>query len=504
MARIAVGGFQHETNTFSEQLASLDDFLTGGGWPGMLQGEAVIDVTAAMNLPIAGAVRELQRLGHEIVPLVWAAATPSGRVRHEAYIHIVASMLDALLQAGPLDGLYLDLHGAMATTLSDDGEGAFLRTLREVVTDKLPVVASLDLHANVSQTMFALTDALVGYRTYPHIDMDITGERAARLLDGMLRRGEKYAKSMARLDFLVPMTGQSTFNEPSARLYRSLAQIEQDGGIDSLTWTGGFALADVPDCGQTVLAYGWDLPAADSAVALLTAEISAAESLFEDLVWDEQEAVTWAITHAQALRGPVILADTQDNPGGGGTSDTTGLLRRLVEADARNAVVAMIRDPTAALAAHCAGIGQEIEIALGGREPGPGGAAGIPYHGRFTVERLTDGRFTGTGPMWGGAPIDLGLTALLRIGGVRVMVVTNKMQAADQSLLHHVGIEPRDVSILVLKSSVHFRADFQELAQRILIVASPGLVTARLTELVYQNLRPGTRTGGAVIPVTAA
>jgi len=499
MARIAVGGFQHEANTFSQRTADLNDFLNGGNWPGMLQGEEIIAVTAAMNLPVTGAIRSLQRLGHEVVPLIWAAATPPGRVEHSAYNYIVACLFDALMRAGRVDGVYLDLHGAMATTLCDDGEGALLRMLKQIVGDALPVVASLDLHANVSPTMFALTDGLVGYRTYPHVDMEETGERAAILLDTMLRRGKRCAKSLCRLPFLVPLTGQSTFSEPSLRLYQCLEKIERDSGVDSLSWAGGFALADVADCGQAILAYAQTQQAADRAVDLMAEKVSAAENLFENSIWEEREAVTSAMAIANAAQGPVILADIQDNPGGGGSSDTTGLLRCLIGANAQNAVVAMIHDAPAALAACAAGAGRKIEVSLGGKGPGPGGSPGRPYHGCFSVERIGDGHCIGTGSLWKGKPIDLGVTALLRIGGVRVIVTSNKMQAADQAVLRHVGIEPRSVSILVLKSSVHFRADFQAIAGRILLVASPGLVSVRLGELSYRNLQPHTRFAGTAI-----
>jgi len=496
MARIAVGGFQHETNTFSPQPATLADFLDGGGWPGLLRGPAVLDVTAPMNLPIAGAAAELAALGHAVVPLVWAAATPSGRVEDRAFEAICGGFLEELAAAGPVDALYLDLHGAMATASHDDGEGAFLRRLRERLGPDVPIVASLDLHANVSPDMVALSDGLVGYRTYPHVDMAETGARAARLLHARLRRGAPWAKAWRRLDYLVALTSQCTLAEPAAGLYAELAALEREAGLASLSWTGGFALADVADCGQAVLAYG-DTPAqAEAAVERFARRLAAAEPQFRQRIWDDGEAVAHAVARAAAGRGPVVLADTQDNPGGGGSSDTTGLLRALVAAGARDAVVALLRDPEAVRQAHAAGEGATLHLALGGKTPDQAGRPGVPCAGPYRVERLTDGRFTGTGPMWGGSPIDLGPTALLRLGGVQVIATSGKMQAADQSILRHVGIDPACAGILALKSSVHFRADFQELADEVLVVASPGLVCARLQALPYRNLRAGVRVPG--------
>lgn len=500
MARIGIGGFQHETNTFSEQAATLEDFVLGGGWPGILEGEAVLATTLQMNLPIAGMAEELARLGHTVVPLVWAAATPSGRVESRAFEDITARFLTACERAGPLDGLLLDLHGAMATDIHDDAEGEFLARLRHTLGSELPLVATLDFHANVSGRMFDLSDGLVVYRTYPHIDMRQTGERAARFLDRQLRSGRRPFKVWQRVDYLVTLPNQSTLAQPAKGIVDELTAMEQTQGLWSLSWAGGFPLADVPDAGQTVLAYGDHHAAAVSAVGTLCSRLFAAEPEFGSKIWGDQEAVAWAMSELPNAHGPIILADTQDNPGGGGSSDTTGLLRCLIDAKAKNAVVAVVVDPATAQAAHAAGRGVAIDVQLGGRAALPAERLGEPWCGEAVVEQLGDGQFTGSGPMWGGSPIDLGPTALLRIGDVRVVVASRKMQAADQAIFAHVGVDPSATSILVLKSSVHFRADFQAMAHRVLVVASPGLVTARLEDLPYQHLRHGVRIAGAVAP----
>lgn len=215
MARIGIGGFQHETNAFSTQPATLDDFVLGAGWPGLLEGDAVVAVTREMNLAIARIASELLRLGHEVVPLVWAAATPSGHVQTLAFEEIVARFVAAIGDAGRLDGLVLDLHGAMVTDVHEDAEGEFFERLRADAGAALPIVASLDFHANVSERMVALTEGLVGYRTYPHVDMRETGERAARYLDEMLRRALRPAKVWRRVNYRVSLPNQSTLTNPA-------------------------------------------------------------------------------------------------------------------------------------------------------------------------------------------------------------------------------------------------------------------------------------------------
>src|SRR5450830_1433743 len=244
MARIAIGGFQHETNTFSDTLATLDDFLEGGGWPGLQSGEAMLEGLHEMNLPISGAIAAILAAGHEPVPLIWSAATPSGRVKKEAFDHVLKLFLEELRHCGQIDALYLDLHGAMATTSTDDGEGDFLRAIRAQVGN-LPLAASLDLHANVSLTMFDSCDLMVSYRTYPHVDMSATGARTADALIRSIECRSFPHRHLIRLDSIMPLTSQCTLIEPAASLYSQLEILEQTHDV-LLSLTLGFALADVP------------------------------------------------------------------------------------------------------------------------------------------------------------------------------------------------------------------------------------------------------------------
>src|SRR5918999_2751020 len=187
MARVAIGGFQHETNTFAPSKADYAAFEAGGGWPGVQYGEPIFAAVEGANIPAAGAVRALRALGHRLVGTAWAAASPSAHVTSDAFERISAKLIENLKGAAPVDGVYLDLHGAMVAESFDDGEGELLRRVREALGSRVPVVASLDLHANVTRAMFERADALVAYRTYPHVDMADTGARAARLLHRILQ-----------------------------------------------------------------------------------------------------------------------------------------------------------------------------------------------------------------------------------------------------------------------------------------------------------------------------
>jgi microcystin degradation protein MlrC len=411
-------------------------------------------------------------------------------VTREAFEHVSALLLDDLRAAAPVDAVYLDLHGAMVAEHVDDADGELLRRVRAVVGPEVPVVASLDFHANVSFLMAQQASALVGYKTYPHVDMAECGARAARCLHDLLGK-PRPATAFEALDFLIPLTSQSTLASPMQELAALALQLER-GPVLVVNVAPGFPAADVPECGPSVYACGWAHDVVSAAVARLAAELRRREPEFAlDL-----QSVTQACRLAQASsaipRGrPLVLADTQDNPGAGGNADTTSLLKALVQARVRRVLAGVYCDPFAAARAHEAGVGAQVDLDLGGRS-GPAGET--PFAARFEVVALGDGRFTGTGPFYCGGRFDLGPMALLRIDDVHVAVSSRKQQAADQAMFRHLGAEPADFAVLALKSSVHFRADFGWIASRIVVVAAPGPNLADPSELPFTRLRAGMRT----------
>jgi microcystin degradation protein MlrC len=491
MARIAVGGLHHETNSFAPQPATFGRFEEADGWPPLSRGPALFANTAGANLAVAGFVDAARVRGHELVPLVWANACPSGPVTRDAYERLAAMMLEDLRAAGPVDALFLDLHGAMVAEHLPDGEGELLRRLRGVLPSA-PIVAALDLHANLSPTMVRLTDAMVAYRTYPHVDLAETGARAVPLLERCLS-GPPLAKALRLIDFLIPLPWQCTTIEPGRSLYALLDRVEGDGGVVSASICMGFPAADTPVCGPSVLVHADAAARAEAAAGRLREAFAAAEPRFAGRLWTAEEAVR----HAQGRRDdgrPIVLADTQDNPGGGGSADTTDLLAALVRARAEGALLALLCDPAAAEAAHAAGVGSLLRgLPLGGHH-GPAGVT--PLVGDYEVARLGNGRFTATGPMYRGNRVELGPMALLRPAaapGVEVAVSSRRLQAADQAILRHLGVEPASRRVLALKSSVHFRADFEPIAAEVLIVAAPGAVIADPRRLPFRHLRPNLR-----------
>jgi microcystin degradation protein MlrC len=254
-------------------------------------------------------------------------------------------------------------------------------------------------------------------------------------------------------------------------------------GTVELAFCFGFPYADFVGCGAAVAAFADTQARADAAADALLAFVAAQEASFVQDTLPAAEAVAEAKRLATATSRPVVLADTQDNPGGGGHGDTTGLLAELVQQRAEGAVVCLINDAASAAACVAAGVGATVRLSLGGKSDG------MPFACSARVEKLTDGVFTLTGPMGAGNPGNLGDTALLDIQGVRVMVTSRKMQALDQAILRHVGIEPAACSIIALKSSVHFRADFGPIAEQVIVAIAPGPVVADPAVLNFQHVR---------------
>jgi microcystin degradation protein MlrC len=462
-----------------------EDFLQPGGYPALQTGEALIANLRTTSVPIAGAIEAGEAKGVTLLPTAWCLANPAGPVQDMAFERIAALICAGLtshLQVGPIAGVYLDLHGAALAESFPDAEGELLRRVRRIVGDAVFITASLDPHCNLTPQMVDEADALVPFRTYPHVDMRQAGAQAMGLLLDLIARGKSYAKSFRQLDFWPPIGSQCTLMEPMQGVLARRAELAV--GLAELAFCFGFPYADFPDCGAAIAGFGESQATADAAAEALIEFLEERESQFRLDVMPAAEAVAAAIA---APVGPVILADTQDNPGGGGHGDTTGLLAEMIRQNALNAVMCLINDAASAAACHAGGAGAEMALSLGGKSDG------APLEITATILRLTDGRFTLTGPMGAGNPADLGPCALIGIGGVRVIVVSRKMQALDQAILRHFGIEPADLRLIGLKSSVHFRADFAPMARQIIVAIAPGPVVADPATLTFTRVRPQVR-----------
>jgi microcystin degradation protein MlrC len=333
---------------------------------------------------------------------------------------------------------------------------------------------------------------LIAYRTYPHTDMAASGARSLRALeDGAVR---PMAKAFHQLPFLISLTSQCTLVPPMSTLMDEIERLE-GGAVRMINFTPGFPAADVPECGPSVVAYGTDADSVTRIAARVRDLVSEHEAHFKLDVHTIASALHDLERNPPVSGRPIIIADTQDNPGGGGTSDTTSLLKAIIAHRIPSVLAGVICDPLAAARAHEAGTGAQLELDLGGHH-GPEGET--PIADRFTVSALGDGRFTARGPFYSGARMDLGPMALLRVGDMHIAVSSRKQQAADRAMFHHLRVDPKEFAVVVLKSSVHFRADFGPLAGRVIVVAAPGANIADPAALPFKKLRDHMRVAGDI------
>jgi len=490
--KILVAGYQHETNTFAPTKADWGAFNRGDSFPAFIHGQAMLDKLTGVNIPIGGFIDAARTRGWQLIPSSWCGAIPSSYVTEDAFERISKSILDDVHKGG-FDAVYLDLHGAAVAEHVDDTEGELLARIRRVVGADIPIVASLDLHANVTRRMLQQADALVAYRSYPHVDMAATGELAAQLLARRFKLGRREPLHFQRLPFLIPLNAQSTWMEPAKSLYEEILELDRDFG-SVLSFCMAFPAADFAECAPMVWAYGEQ---AERAVQRLGARVT------EPTQWrlatlDAADAVTQAMELAARSDKPVLIADTQDNPGAGGDSNTTGLLHTLLQRGTGQrfpgrVALGLMFDPEAAEMAVAAGAGATISTTLGKAVPTfTGRLSDPPVRGQFKVLAVHGGKVTLKGPMMTGLTVHLGPCACLEIEGVLVAVSSGKKQMLDRELFRMVGIEPEAMKIIVVKSSNHFRADFTPLVGNaqtdILIAKAAGPMAADPADLPWKNL----------------
>ncbi|WP_298925175.1 M81 family metallopeptidase [uncultured Ramlibacter sp.] len=495
--KILVAGYQHETNTFAPTKADWAAFNRGDSFPAFIHGQAMLDKLSGINIPIGGFIDAARTRGWQLVPSSWCGAIPSSYVTEDAFERISASIL-ADVHKGGFDAVYLDLHGAAVAEHVDDTEGELLARIRRVVGAAIPIVASLDLHANVTHRMLQEADALVAYRSYPHVDMAATGELAAQLLARRFQLGRREPLHFQRLPFLIPLNAQSTWMEPAKGVYEELLELDRD--FDSvLSFCMAFPAADFAECAPMVWGHGAQ---AEAAVRRL------AERVTEPTQWrlttlDAADAVVHALALATNRSQPVVLADTQDNPGAGGDSNTTGMLHALLQQGAGRrfpgqVALGLLFDSEAAAMAAAAGVGATISTTLGKAVPTfTGNLSDPPVRGEFKVRAVHDGKVTLKGPMMTGLTVHLGPCACLEIDGVLVAVASGKKQMLDRELFRMVGITPEAMKLIVVKSSNHFRADFTPLvadaATDILVAKAAGPMAADPADLPWKHLPASTR-----------
>lgn len=458
--RIAVGGIRHETNTFSPLYTTYDDFHIARG----------ADVTE-------GGLAELaRREGVELVPTLSASAYPGGLVRAAAYRQLKQELLTALQRSLPVDGVYLDLHGAMEVEEIGDGETDLSGAVREMVGDGVPISVSLDLHGNISPAFVANVNALTALRTAPHRDGSETRQRALAMLIRALREGLDLRPILVKIPLLLPGEAVMTATEPARSLYQRVAALAQEPGILDASLLVGCAWTDSPYTSVSVIVVGVGQEAAASAQAQALARA----------VWGERhafrlghETATADDAVAQAMAAdvaPVMITDSGDNVTAGGAGDTTYLLQSLLAHGAQDAVLAGLMDPVAVQACASAGLGARVSLMVGGRSD--------PEHHkplRITGQVHWLGRAPSEGP---GEPT----MATLACDGVTVVLCSDRRPFTDRASIAQAGVHPMRQRIVVVKQGYLF-PDLVDHAARVIMALTPGATDLQLDRLPYKRLQ---------------
>jgi len=477
--RVALLGFSIECNKFAP-VATKAHFLTRA----YLEGDAIVEearsATPCMLPETPGFVAAMDASG------AWMTE-PNGPVEHAFFVELLGTIERRLRAALPVDAVYICSHGAALTTAEDDPDGVLFAKVREIVGPDVPIAATLDLHANVSERMVGSIDAFIGYRTNPHLDMRERGTEAAAAIREMLG-GVKPQRVLIRLPIVPPTVTLLTAAGPYAEMIE-LGQRHMSPEIMNVSAMGGFAFADAPECGLSVVVTARRDKSAAARLAREIAELGwANRARFYPRLTSLDEAVEKALAVGRDPTLPALaFADVADNPGGGGRGNTVFLLRALNEAGVEGALLGVFYDPELAAEAHRQGIGARFDARFNRSETTN---FSEPYTAPATVVALTDGRCVGRRGIYAGLRLELGPCAAVKVGGVTVVVVSHRVQCADPVFFEMMGLDIDRARAVVVKSRGHFRGGFDEFfgPEQIVEVDLPGLTSPMLNRFTWTRL----------------
>jgi microcystin degradation protein MlrC len=483
--RIAVGGILHETSTFQPQRTGIADFSQGFG---LFRGAAMRDRFAGANMCVGGFFDAARECNFEAVPLLWGFAYPSGLVRRHDYEALRNEFVERLRAADseqPLDGVLLDLHGAMVVEGIEDADGDVVAAVRQAIGPVRPIVVTYDLHGNHTPARMQLANASVGYDTYPHIDMADRGREAGGLIARTVLSEIRPVTALVQLPMFWSAQRQVTAHPPMDDVLRQIHSVEQRPGILAASVATGFPWADVPHLGASVF-------------VVADGDMNLAEGAAKELAdWIWQNRARWferppsireGLAAGERLgRFPIVLGDYNDNTGGGAPGDSTAVLRTFVDLDLPDALLLYLVDPEVSAQAHQAGIGARIAVRLGGKSHPE---QGVPIELEWTVSGLSYGSFRYDGPMYSGLTGNMGQSAWLRWHGVSVVVVSKREQPLDPAFARSLGLDCAAMKYLAVKSAAHFRSGFERIAGSIHLVDAPALHSHRFESLKYKRRRP--------------
>ena len=479
--KILIAMMKHETNTFSPIVTDWHRFES---WSAHF-GSKALAFYENTGMPTAAYIKLAREAGAEIVLPIAAEAMPAGIVSEDAYSRMTHAICDAVV-AG-CDLALLDLHGAMVAETTLDGEGTLLERIRSIAPD-LPIGVTCDFHCNLTRKMRDNCTALIGYKTYPHVDMYQVGMQVGRIVLDSVAGKVNPVMVHTQLPLLSHTLKQGTDDQPVKSLIAACREAEKQDSILAASFFGGFPLADVRDAGSSTIV----IADADEGIAKQKSREIA------DLAWQQRADFVYhcsslpdSIKAARQLTEyPVILLDHEDNCGSGGTQDVMAVIKEILAQDLDGVAMAAVCDPEAVAQMQKAGVGSEITIMLGGKTAMPSLsllAKPLQLHGKVRV--LTDGHWTVHGPMYTGVEVDMGPSAVFDTGKLKIVVVSVHHEPWDVGVFTSLGIQPQHEKYLLLKSRIHYRAGFASIGKHTRTCDGEGVTTSRYELLRYQNLR---------------
>ena len=476
--KLAIGGISHETNVFSPLATPLSEWR-------IIEGQAMLENARGKKTNIGGILEVADREGWQILPTLFAGATPSKPTDAESYAWLKQHLLQPMRQELP-DAVLLCMHGAMMAEGTDDPEGDIVAAVRQIIGDK-PLIVTLDLHGNNTAEMVAGCNAIFGFDTNPHIDSYERAKEAAECMADLLQGRKNPVTAHAHVPMLPPTINMRTEEGPMVELFTMARAWEAKPGMINVSVFGGFPFCDVAYAGFNVIATAdRDHQLAQAACDAICERAWQIRAQFLKPIAD----VKTAMAQAKALLAqnpllPVMLADVADNPGGGGSGDTTELLREMIAENLPRTAAALIWDAETVERAFAVGVGNTAEFAIGGKaEP----AYGAPIAVTAKVKTLSDGIFAATGPMGRGNLWNIGRCVRLEVGNVQILVGSIRTACNDADIFRHLGVEPTQQRLLLIKSRGHFRASFTPLASSIIEVDAPGAANPNLKRYPYQRI----------------
>jgi len=478
--KLVIAMMKHETNTFSPVPTPLGRF----GPSGPYFGKAAYEAFKGTGTPMAAFIDLAGAEGADIVTPVAAEAYPSGVVHRDAYQRITDAICEEVAKG--CDAVMLDLHGAMVAETTDDGEGTLLERIRGLAPG-IPIAVALDLHTNLTDRMVRNCTAMVGYKTYPHVDMYDAGRHAGAIVLRAMKGEARPVMAWGNRPVLAQTLRMGTSDSPMKELVAAARAAERRECL-AATVFGGFPLADIPEAGVScvVVTDGDD----EGARFVRDRLLNAAWEHRTDFQY-RSEPLADSIARAKALaEGPVLLIDHADNCASGGTQDTMTVVAEVMRQGLTDVAVGAICDPEAVERMIGAGVGARVTLPLGGKVDLPSiGRKGSPLTVTGTVRVLSDGEFTVRGPMYTGVRTFLGHTAVLDTGAVEFVVVSRHHEPWDLGVFRSVGIEPTAKRYLLLKSRIHYRAGFLPIAKHIVECAGEGVTSSDMKLFQFRKVR---------------